>query len=86
MATINGSITVFATLLQFLVLIVVVAYVSLSLKKCPAKYQVIGIMDTGVGLFLLLTNASIDALIVSSKVLLWGVEVGLMSSFLGVST
>ncbi|MEQ6357161.1 hypothetical protein ABNX05_21245 [Lysinibacillus sp. M3] len=58
-------------MLQFLVLVVVIAYVSLSLKKWSPKYQVIGIMDTLIGLFLLLTNASITVLLVSSKVLFW---------------
>jgi len=58
---IRYSVTIFGTY---------IAYVSLSLKKWPPKYQVIGIMDIGVGMFILLMNASIDALIVSSKVLL----------------
>jgi len=78
---INESNAVLATLLQFLAPIFVVAYVSLSLKKWPPKYQVLGIMGTLVGLFLLLTNASFDSLLVSNKALLWGVAVGLTFAF-----
>ena len=59
-AAINESNAVLATLLQFLAPIFVVAYVSLSLKKWPPKYQVLGIIGTLVGLFLLLTNASFE--------------------------
>jgi len=72
---------VLATLLQFLAPIFVVAYVSLSLKKWPPKYQVIGIIGTLMGLFLLLTNASFDSLLISPKALLWGVAVGLTFAF-----
>ncbi|MFJ5766178.1 DMT family transporter [Lysinibacillus sp. NPDC093210] len=78
---INESNAVLATLLQFLAPIFVVAYVSLSLKKWPPKYQVLGIIGTLVGLFLLLTNASFDSLLVSNKALLWGVAVGLTFAF-----
>lgn len=80
-AAINASNAVLATLLQFLAPIFVVAYVSLSLKKWPPKYQVLGIIGTLIGLFLLLTNASFDALLVSNKALLWGVAVGLTFAF-----
>ncbi len=78
---INESNAVLATLLQFLAPIFVVAYVSLSLKKWPPKYQVLGIIGTLVGLFLLLTNATFDSLLVSNKALLWGVAVGLTFAF-----
>lgn len=78
---INESNAVLATLLQFLAPIFVVAYVSLSLKKWPPKYQVLGIIGTLLGLFLLLTNASFESLLVSNKALLWGVAVGLTFAF-----
>ncbi len=80
-AAIRESNAVLATLLQFLAPIFVVAYVSLSLKKWPPKYQVIGIIGTLMGLFLLLTNASFDSLLISPKALLWGVAVGLTFAF-----
>lgn len=78
---INESNAVLATLLQFLAPIFVVAYVSLSLKKWPPKYQVLGIIGTLLGLFLLLTDASFESLLVSNKALLWGVAVGLTFAF-----
>ncbi len=80
-AAIHESNAVLATLLQFLAPIFVVAYVSLSLKKWPPKYQVIGIIGTFMGLFLLLTNASFESLLISPKALLWGVAVGLTFAF-----
>ncbi|MCR8854391.1 DMT family transporter [Lysinibacillus fusiformis] len=80
-AAIHESNAVLATLLQFLAPIFVVAYVSISLKKWPPKYQVIGIIGTLMGLFLLLTNASFDSLLISPKALLWGVAVGLTFAF-----
>lgn len=80
-AAINESNAVLATLLQFLAPIFVVAYVSLSLKKWPPKYQVLGIIGTFIGLFLLLTNASFDSLLISPKALMWGIAVGLTFAF-----
>jgi len=80
-AAIHESNAVLATLLQFLAPIFVVAHVSLSLKKWPPKYQVIGIIGTLMGLFLLLTNASFNSLLISPKALLWGVAVGLTFAF-----
>lgn len=80
-AAINESNAVLATLLQFLAPIFVVAYVSLSLKKWPPKYQVLGIIGTLIGLFLLLTNASFDSLLISPKALIWGIAVGLTFAF-----
>lgn len=80
-AAINESNAVLATLLQFLAPIFVVAYVSLSLKKWPPKYQVLGIIGTLIGLFLLLTNASFESLLISPKALLWGIGVGLTFAF-----
>lgn len=80
-ATIHVSNAVIATLLQFLAPIFVVTYVSLSMKKWPPKYQVLSMIGTLMGLFLLLTNASLDSLLVSGKALLWGVAVGLTFAF-----
>lgn len=80
-ATIDASNAIVATLLQFLAPIFVVLYVSLSMKKLPPRYQLLGILGTLVGLFLLLTNASFDTLLVSRKALIWGVTVGLSFAF-----
>lgn len=80
-AAINASNAVLATLLQFLAPIFVVLFVSFSRRTLPPKYQVVGIIGTLVGLFLLLTNASFDNLLVSQKALFWGVGVGFTFAF-----
>ncbi|MEK4093969.1 DMT family transporter [Viridibacillus sp. FSL H8-0110] len=80
-AAIDASNAVVATLLQFLAPIFIIIFVSISYRKWPPKYQVLGILGTLVGLFLLLTNASFETLLVSSEALLWGVVVGLTFAF-----
>ncbi|MBK3495501.1 EamA family transporter [Viridibacillus sp. YIM B01967] len=80
-ATINASNAVVATLLQFLAPIFVVMFISFSYRKWPPRYQVLGILGTLGGLFLLLTNASFETLLVSNEALLWGVAVGLTFAF-----
>lgn len=80
-AAIDASNAVLATLLQFLAPIFVILYVSFSKKKLPPKYQVIGIIGTLFGLFLLLTNGSVDNLLVSKEALLWGLGVGITFAF-----
>lgn len=80
-AAIDVSSAVLATLLQFLAPIFVVLFVSFSKKMLPPKYQVLGILGTLVGLFLLLTNASIENLLVSKAALAWGLGVGLTFAF-----
>ncbi|WP_255473174.1 DMT family transporter [Rummeliibacillus sp. SL167] len=80
-AAINASSAVLATLLQFLAPIFVVLFVSFSNKMLPPKYQVFGILGTLVGLFLLLTNASMANLLVSKEALAWGVGVGITFAF-----
>ncbi|MGG0665851.1 EamA family transporter [Viridibacillus arvi] len=80
-AAINASNAVVATLLQFLAPIFIIIFVSISYRKWPPKYQVLGILGTLIGLFLLLTNASFETLLVSSEALLWGVAVGLTFAF-----
>ncbi len=80
-AAIEASNAVVATLLQFSAPIFVALYVSLSQKKLPPRYQVIGIAGTLAGLFLLLTNGSPSELLVSKEALLWGLAVGITYSF-----
>lgn len=80
-ATIEVSNAIVATLLQFLAPIFIVLYVSLSQKKMPPRFQVIGIISTLAGLFLLLTNASLYHLLVSQEALIWGIILGLSFSF-----
>lgn len=78
---IETSNAVVATLLQFSAPIFVVLYVSLTHKKFPPSYQILGIAGTLAGLFLLLTNGSLGNLLVSTEALLWGLAVGLTFSF-----
>lgn len=80
-ATIEASNAVVATLLQFSAPIFVVAYVSLKHKTFPPRYQIIGIIGTLVGLFLLMTNGSFDQLLISTEALIWGLIVGLAFAF-----
>ncbi|MBQ0138104.1 MAG: EamA family transporter [Kurthia sp.] len=80
-AAIDASNAVLATLLQFLAPIFIMLYISFSQRKLPPKYQVIGIVGTLLGLFLLLTNGSLTSLLVSNSALLWGLGVGLTFSF-----
>ncbi|MFE6166619.1 DMT family transporter [Viridibacillus arvi] len=80
-AAIDASNAVVATLLQFLAPIFIIIFVSISYRKWPPKYQVLGILGTLIGLFLLLTNASFETLLVSSEALLWGLAVGLTFAF-----
>lgn len=79
--TIEVSDAVVATLLQFLAPIFIVIYVSFLHKKYPPKAQVIGMLGTLVGLFLLLTNGSLSSLEVSHTTILWGVALGLTYAF-----
>ncbi|WP_079508686.1 DMT family transporter [Mesobacillus jeotgali] len=78
---IETSNAVVATLLQFSAPIFVVLYVSFHHKKWPPRYQVLGIIGTLGGLFLLLTNGSMRSLLVSTEALVWGVAVGLTFAF-----
>lgn len=78
---IETSNAVVATLLQFSAPIFVVLYVSLSHKRFPPRYQILGIAGTLAGLFLLLTNGSLGKLLVSNEALLWGAAVGLTFAF-----
>ncbi|MBT2681201.1 EamA family transporter [Bacillus sp. ISL-35] len=78
---IQTSNAVVATLLQFSAPIFVVLYVSFHHKKWPPRYQILGILGTLAGLFLLLTNGSMSSLLVSTEALLWGIAVGLTFAF-----
>jgi len=78
---IDASNAVVATLLQFIAPIFVVIYVSLKVKKWPPMYQLGGIVGILVGLFLLMTNGSVQHLLVSTEGLLWGVALGFAFAF-----
>lgn len=80
-SAIEASNAVVATLMQFLAPIYIILFVSLMQKKAPPLYQVIGMLGTLAGLFLLLTNGRLDSLIVSGPALFWGILLGLAFSF-----
>lgn len=80
-SAIEASNAVVATLLQFLAPLYIILFISFVQKKAPPLYQVIGMLGTLAGLFLLLTNGRLDELIVSGTALFWGVMVGAAFSF-----
>ncbi|WP_093061538.1 DMT family transporter [Psychrobacillus sp. OK028] len=79
-AAIEASNASIATLLQFLGPVYIILYLSWRNKVFPPKYQVIGIIGTLIGLFLLLTNANVSILLISREALLWGMAVGVAFS------
>ena len=79
--TIEVSDAVMATLLQFLAPIFIILYLSFVVKKVPPKTQIIGMIGTLVGLYLLLTNGSFSSLEVSGLTLIWGVALGFTYAF-----
>lgn len=80
-AAIEASNAVVATLMQFLAPVYIIAFVSLTHKKLPPVYQIIGMAGTLAGLFLLLTNGRPDQLIISGEAFFWGILVGLAFTF-----
>lgn len=79
-AAIEASNASIATLLQFLGPVYIILFLSWKNKIFPPNYQVIGIIGTLIGLFLLLTNANVSILLISREALLWGLAVGIAFS------
>lgn len=80
-AAIDTSNAVIATLFQFLAPIYIILFVSWAHKKLPPIAQVLGIVVTLVGLFLLLTNGSLSGFALSTAAVIWGVALGFTFSF-----
>lgn len=80
-AAIEASNAVVATLMQFLAPVYVILFVSITHKKMPPSYQIVGMLGTLAGLFLLLTNGRPDQLIISGEAFFWGILVGLAFTF-----
>lgn len=80
-SSIETSNAVVATLFQFLAPVYLILFISLRHKKFPPKYQLIGMIGTMAGLFLLLTNGRLDELAISGIALFWGIMVGLAFAF-----
>lgn len=83
-AAIEASNASIATLLQFLGPVYIILFLSWKNKIFPPNYQVIGIIGTLIGLFLLLTNANVSILLISREALLWGLAVGIAFSIYAV--
>lgn len=79
-AAIEASNASIATLLQFLGPVYIILFLSWKNKVFPPKYQIIGIIGTLIGLFLLLTNANVKVLLISKEALVWGLAVGVAFS------
>lgn len=80
-SSIETSNAVVATLFQFLAPVYLILFISMRHKKFPPKYQLIGMIGTMAGLFLLLTNGRLDELAISGIALFWGIMVGLAFAF-----
>lgn len=80
-SSIDTSNAVIATLFQFLAPIYIILFVSWMHRKFPPIVQVLGIVVTLVGLFLLLTNGSLSGFSLSGMAVFWGVAVGLAFAF-----
>lgn len=80
-AAIDMSNAVIATLFQFLAPIYIIIFVTLAQKKSPPKVQILGMIVTLIGLFLLLTNGSISNFAISPMALFWGLTLGFTFSF-----
>lgn len=79
--TIEESNAVLATLLQFVAPIFIIIYVSVKGKTWPQRAQVIGMLGTLTGLYLLLTNGSLSTLLISEKALMWGTVLAFTYAF-----
>jgi len=80
-ASIEVSNAVIATLFQFFAPIFIILYVSLTNRKWPPIVQVVGILVTLGGLFLLLTNGNLSTLAVSPEAVAWGIAIGVTFAF-----
>lgn len=80
-AAIDASNATVATLMQFIGPVYIILFVSWTVRKFPPLYQVIGMLGTFAGLFLLLTGGQIGQLAISGEALFWGLAVGLAFAF-----
>lgn len=79
--SIDVSSAVIATLFQFLAPIYIIIFVSIRQRKVPPIVQIVGMFVTLIGLFLLLTNGSLEEFQLSKEAVIWGVLVGLTFAF-----
>jgi len=79
--SIEKSSAVIATLFQFLAPIYIITFLSWSNRRWPPIQQILGIVVTIIGLFLLLTNGSLSGFALSKVALIWGIVLGFTFSF-----
>jgi len=80
-AAIDASNAVIATLFQFLAPIYIIIFVLMVQKKRPPRDQILGMLVTMIGLYLLLTNGSISNFALSPMAIFWGLSLGFTFSF-----
>lgn len=62
-----------ATLFQFLAPILITVYVAIQLKKLPSMLQFIAIMAALAGVFLLITNGSVENIVLTREAIIFGI-------------
>jgi len=80
-ASIDASNAVIATLFQFLSPIYIIIFVSWTRKMWPPIPQVLGMIVTLAGLFLLLTNGTLSGFALSKMAVIWGIALGFAFTF-----
>lgn len=70
--TIYTSNAATATILQYLMPIVILSYVSLSLKRLPSKIEFLSVILAMIGTFILVTKGELTHLNLSLQALFWG--------------
>lgn len=81
MASINYGNAAIATLLQYIAPVYIILWFIIRKKETFKLFDVIAILLTLTGTFLLLTNGSLDSLMISSSSMIWGIISGLSLAF-----
>lgn len=81
MASIIYGNAAIATLLQYIAPVYIILWFIIRKKETFKLFDVIAILLTLTGTFLLLTNGSLDSLMVSSSSMIWGIISGLSLAF-----
>lgn len=84
MASINYGNAAIATLLQYIAPVYIILWFIIRKKETFKLFDVIVILLTLTGTFLLLTNGSLDSLMVSSSSMIWGIISGLSLAFYNI--
>lgn len=79
--TLDKSNAVTATLFQFLGPIIITIYVAARKKKLPAPMQLLAVVAAVLGTFYLITNGSIENVILSKRAILYGILTAVTFAF-----